>query len=158
MVSITISKNVTKIGKGVFDNCELLKKITVDPENKYFDSRDNCNAIVEKSTDSIVAGCAGTVITDSIKYIKAGAFLGTKVEKMIIPDNVKEIGEEAFRDCNRLYKVSIPGSTIIGESAFYSCSVLNDVEIKEGNAEIKEGAFWDCNALKKLCCLKEKQL
>ena len=55
MVSITISKNVTKIGKGVFDNCELLKKITVDPENKYFDSRDNCNAIVEKSTDSIVA-------------------------------------------------------------------------------------------------------
>ena len=69
MVSITISKNVTKIGKGVFDNCEWLKKITVDPENKYFDSRDNCNAIVEKSTDSIVAGCAGTVITDSIKYI-----------------------------------------------------------------------------------------
>lgn len=69
MVSITISKNVTKIGKGVFDNCELLKKITVDPENKYFDSRDNCNAIV-KNDGSIVAGCAGTVITDSIKYIK----------------------------------------------------------------------------------------
>lgn len=158
MVSITISKNVTKIGKGVFDNCELLKKITVDPENKYFDSRDNCNAIVEKSTDSIVAGCAGTVITDSIKYIKAGAFLGTKVEKMIIPDNVKEIGEEAFRDCNRLYKVSIPGSTIIGESAFYSCSVLNDVEIKEGNAEIKEGAFWDCNALKKIVLPKGKTI
>ena len=70
MVSITISKNVTKIGKGVFDNCELLKKITVDPENKYFDSRDNCNAIVEKSTDSMLQDVQVRLLQTALSILK----------------------------------------------------------------------------------------
>ena len=63
---ITIPKNVTSIGSSVFSGCTGLTSLNVDLENKVFDSRGDCNAIIQKSSDTLIAGCVSTVIPEDI--------------------------------------------------------------------------------------------
>lgn len=61
---------------------------------------------------------------------------------------VTKIGDGAFRFCEKLTKVMIPGSvTDIGERAFLSCRGLTHVIISEGVARIGDSAFSHCMAL-----------
>ncbi len=53
----------------LFDGCDNLTTITVDEHNKVFDSRDNCNAIIETATNKLLVGCKGTVIPESVSAI-----------------------------------------------------------------------------------------
>lgn len=69
MVSVTIPKSVESIGNRVLAGCTNLSKITVDADNPYYDSRDNCNAIVETESNTIVAGCKNTVFKDSMNSV-----------------------------------------------------------------------------------------
>lgn len=99
--SITLDKNVAHIGKGVFESCLNLKTITVDVDNPQYDSRDYCNAVIETSTDTLVAGCSGTTIPEGIKAIGPYAFSGILSLKDInIPDSVESIDDTAFEGCS----------------------------------------------------------
>ena len=67
---------------------------------------------------------------------------------VIIPDEVKEIGEEAFCGCTSLTGVTIPkGATEIGSWAFSNCTSLTSVTIPESVTRIGWGAFSDCTSL-----------
>ena len=48
--------------------------IVVDEGNTVYDSRNNCNAIIEKTTNKLVQGFATTKIPDGVKTIAAAAF------------------------------------------------------------------------------------
>lgn len=99
--SITLDKNVAHIGKGVFESCLNLKTITVDVDNPQYDSRDYCNAVIETSTDTLVAGCSGTTIPEGIRAIGPYAFSGILSLKDInIPDSVESIDDTAFEGCS----------------------------------------------------------
>ena len=75
ITSVFIPKNVTEIGNGGYDmgssytGCEKLTTITVSSENPIFDSRDNCNAIVETASNKLITGCGSTIIPNSISTI-----------------------------------------------------------------------------------------
>lgn len=60
--SITIPNSVTTIGSQVFRSCDNLASIIVQNDNPIFDSRDNCNAIIETATNTLIAGCKNTII------------------------------------------------------------------------------------------------
>ena len=47
LTSVEIPASVTKINKNIFTTCHKLSSIVVDTENKVYDSRENCNAIIE---------------------------------------------------------------------------------------------------------------
>ena len=67
---------------------------------------------------------------------------------IVIPDRVKEIGNNAFADCTGLTSVVIPDSvTEIDESVFYGCSGLTSVVIPKGVTKIDRFAFCGCSAL-----------
>lgn len=55
--SINIPNSVTNIGSKAFDGCSSLTSIVVNPDNPVYDSRDNCNAIIETSTNTLIAEC-----------------------------------------------------------------------------------------------------
>ena len=55
LTTLSIPESVSKISPLAFcGGCDSLESIVVDKNNKYFDSRDNCNAIVNSSTDTII--------------------------------------------------------------------------------------------------------
>lgn len=114
--SITIGKSTNSIGKFVFGRCPNIESISIDNDNVTYDSRENCNAIIETATNTLIAGCKNTTIPNGITTISAGAFLGcTGLTNIIIPDSVTTIGLQAFDECASLTSVTIPSSvTSIG--------------------------------------------
>lgn len=123
---IIIPSSVKKIGDGVISYCEKLECIIVNDKNKIYDSRNNCNAIIETATKTLVAGCKNTIIPEGVMTIKEYAFYGCKeLQNIIIPNGVTSIENDAFKWCSGLEKIIIPDSiTSIGKDAFFACKSL----------------------------------
>ncbi len=125
--SITIPASVTNVGQeegSVFRGCVGLASITVEEGNPKYDSRENCNAIIDKKTNTLVYGCKNTVIPESVAHIAAIAFVECRgLTSIIIPKGVEDIGGFAFEDCSNLTSITIPSSvTAIGQGAFWNHS------------------------------------
>ena len=67
---------------------------------------------------------------------------------VVIPNNVRFIGEDAFWHYYSLHSITIPNSvTGIGVSAFWGCKNLTDVTISDSVIEIGNFAFSNCSNL-----------
>jgi len=127
--SITIPASVTFIGTGAFAHCVSLNSIVVESGNTMYDSRNNCNAIIETNSNKLIAGCKNTVIPSSVTSIEKSAFRSCEdMTSIAIPNSVTSIGSDAFGFCTKLKTITIPESvTSIGDGAFYACSALKEV-------------------------------
>ena len=96
--SIYIPKNVTSIPSSIFNGCVSLEEIVVDKRNKKYDSRNNCNAIVETKTNKLVAGCRSTTIVDGITEIAEHAFNESGLTSIYIPASVLKIESTSFKE------------------------------------------------------------
>ena len=106
LTSFTISTSVTSIGNYVLYNCNGLTSIVVAQGNPRYDSRDNCNAIIETKTNALIVGCKNTAIPDGITSIGTMAFYGCcGLTSIIIPESMMEIGNQAFANCEQLEDV-----------------------------------------------------
>lgn len=121
--SVVIPDSLIEISKFNFYYCEKLRSIAVGKNNPRYDSRGDCNAIIETVTNTLIKGCSGT----------------------IIPDTVTKIGERAFDNCRGLTYVTIPKSvTKIEERAFLHCDDLKFVNIENSEIQIEKYAFCRC--------------
>ena len=131
LTSITIPSSVTSIESGVFDGCTGLTSIIVDIHNKYYDSRNSCNAIIETATNELIQGCKYTFIPSSVTSIGDCAFLRYGYEgltSITIPSSVTSIGYRTFEWGTSLPSITIPSSvTSIKSRAFNNCSRLSEV-------------------------------
>ena len=93
-----------------------------------YDSRNQCNAIIETATNKLISVC----------------------KKTIIPDGVTSIGS-VFSECDSLTSITIPDSvTNIEEEAFLSCVALKSIVIGNGVTSIGAAAFMCCDSLKSI--------
>ncbi len=129
LTSVTIPNSVTSIGTEAFAYCCYLTSITVETGNPMYDSRDECNAIIETASNTLIAGCQTTVFPNSVTSIGNGAFRGCYyLTSLTIPNSITSIGSQAFTGCIGLKSLTIPNSiTVIGDYAFSHCSFLKDV-------------------------------
>ncbi len=129
LTSITIPSSVTSIGDYAFYDCTSLTSITVDSGNTIFDSRGNCNAIIETASNTLLFGCMNTTIPSSVTSIGEWAFYDcTSLTSITIPNSVTCIGNSAFSGCAGLTRITIPSSvTSIGNCAFSGCANLTSV-------------------------------
>ena len=113
LTSITIPNSVTSIGNFVFSGCNNLTDLSVASGNTVYDSRDNCNAIIETASNTLIAGCSSTVIPNSVTSIGNNAFRGSGLISLIIPNSVTSIGDFVFHSCNNLIDLSVAsGNTV----------------------------------------------
>ena len=148
--SITIPDSVTLIEDGAFAGCTDVEAITVSPNNPVYDSRNNCNAVIETATDILVTGCKSSIIPNGIKRIGPYAFAWSEITEMTIPNTVTSIGDNAFTACYDLSSLTIPDSvTVIEEYAFEYCSGLKELVIPDSVTSIGDRAFCFCRDLKK---------
>ena len=135
---------------GVTNN---LTNITIDSENPVYDSRDNCNAIIETSTNILIKGAGATTIPNTVVSIANRAFSRCKALTTIdIPDSVTTIGAYAFNECSNLNHVNISDHEItINSYAFYAAHIksFNSNEtgkcVIRNNMNIGFSAFFACD-------------
>lgn len=131
LTTIRFPQTITKLGTSILGNCPLLDSITIAEGNTIYDSRNNCNAIIVKTTDSLLIGC----------------------QKTLIPGSVKKIAASAFTDCVNLKRIVIPEGVVgIGDFAFYNCTALTEVTIAKTVKRIGSGVFFNCKNLTTINC------
>ena len=148
LTTVIIPNSVESIGTSVFKGCSGLTSLKVESGGKY-DSRNNCNAIIETSSNTLIAGLKNTTIPNSVTSIGTSAFDGCGgLTSVTIPNSVTSIGERAFAGCSGLTSVTIPNSvSSIGQSAFNGCSGLTSVTIPNRVTSIGESVFKGCRSL-----------
>jgi hypothetical protein len=150
LTSIEIPSAVYSIGNYAFSGCEELEQIVVQSGNAYYDSRNNCNAIIITNSNELLTGCMNTVVPSTVTSISNGAFAGCTglTGEFIVPDAVTYIGLQAFQGCENLSSVVIGnGVTYMGNSAFNSCVSLTSVTIGNGLTDLGGYVFANCTSI-----------
>lgn len=152
ITSVNVPSSIVKIGDKFLASCTALQQITIDENNSKYDSRDNCNAIIETSSNEIIQACANTTIPSTAMSIGDYAFC--QISGLInieIPNNITSIGEEAFYECENLESVVI-GNNVksIGPSAFSYCSNLVNLKLGDNVEELGNYSFSSCKNLTNL--------
>ena len=158
LASLFIPNTVTSIGIDElsgdvpFGFCYELESIIVEEGNPIYDSRDNCNAIIETATNTLIVGCKNTTFPNTVTKIGNFAFYGCgELTEIEIPNSIHKIGDHAFSNCYGLTFVKI-GNTVdtIGEFAFFTCMALENIDFGKSVKYIGNDAFFYCTSLTNL--------
>lgn len=96
-------------------------------------------------------GLSGIKLPSTLTKIENYAFGGTRIADLVIPDQVKYIGESAFKDCIVLKTLKMPAQLeYIGFEAFRGCSQLSETEIPSTLKTLNSYAFAGCASLTKV--------
>ncbi|MDR1592159.1 MAG: leucine-rich repeat domain-containing protein, partial [Prevotellaceae bacterium] len=128
--ALTIPNSVTSIGYEAFRDCSGLTGIDVATGNLHYSSLDG--VLFNEVQDTLIQ------------------YPGGKASSYIIPESVKTIGDNAFRNCSGLTGTLTIGNSVtsIGNLAFSGCSGFNGT-LTIGNSVISIGnyAFSGCSGL-----------
>ena len=164
------------LGGGDYSITELssLTSIRVADDNPHWDSREDCNCLIETESNTILMGCGTSHIPSSVvaindyAFTKAGfsgevvipagithignyAFSYSTMNTLTIEANLKEIPKGLCNECKSLTSVKLNESiTHIGTWAFARCSKLQDINWPSSLSVIEENAFLDCTSLQSI--------
>ena len=165
-VTITLPDSATMIIGQTFDGCEKLqqvnigKKVTsispvmmvwsntanvvIDKDNPVYMTENGILYSKDKKTlYAMLYSASGEFEVDSgVESIGMTAFNGQQITKLILPEGLKTISQQAFTQCAFLESVEIPSTvTTIETGAFERCENLTSMNIKQ-KANSIAGAPW----------------
>ena len=117
-----------------------LEKIVVDEANPYFESWNNCNAIIERANGMLHRGCKNTVIPDDVRIIGPAAFSHDKGFTVgQLPDGITKIAPWAFYGTNATTDIILPQSLeALGDYAFSQFTSLRAIVSPSSNPPVFE--------------------
>lgn len=119
--TVYIPASVKSISSTAFMG-SMSEYIVVDEGNTVYDSRENCNAIIEKSTKKLIYGSGNTTIPEGVTTIDNNAFTyNLNLLSITIPSSVVSIGEQSFLWCDNLTEITCLAKTppTIGFMTFF---------------------------------------
>lgn len=150
---INISSTVEYICAKFLQYCDNVKSIIVDVHNTEYDSRSNCNAVIETSMNKLICGCNLTVIPQGVSIIGNSAFMNcSRLRFLDIPEGVISIEPSAFWGCYSLEKVSLPSSLSFfeGHCHFAYCTILDSIFIPKNVIRVPSDIFYGCLSLEQI--------
>lgn len=158
--SVVLSKNMSQIGAGMFEECRKLSCVEMQNGIKTIASRAfyNCSelraitlpdSVTEIGEEAFAkSGVLEITIPASVKVIEKHTFYSSAIVSVTLPAALEKIDTFAFSECRSLVSIEIPNSvTIIGEYAFKDCIALQEANIPSGFTSIPVGLFYNCSSL-----------
>ena len=150
--SVTIPNGVTRIGKRAFSGCPNLTEVTIPASMAVVDDGafSGCSNLKGVHISNLVNWCQITFVYSSNPLRQAHELYlnGERVTRLVIPEGVTSIGDDAFAGCSGLTEVTFPNSvTNIGNSSFMDCSGLMELVLPGSVAKIGIWAFRGCSGL-----------
>ena len=135
LTTLTIPNNITSIEESAFGECGGLTSIVVSEGNPNYDSRNNCNAIIETSTNTLIAGSNNTVIPSDVTSLGKKTFFGCHFTSFTIPASVSFIDDYALFACYNLNELYIQAEVppTLGEQAFFGMDINTPVYVPCGS-------------------------
>ena len=109
---ITIPSTLTGIGEQSFTSCSALESIEVDKSNSTYSSEKG--VLFSKDKTSLYVYPSNKLdetytIPNSVTYVYSFAFFVNKnIKNITIPENVEAIGKAAFFGCENIERIMIP--------------------------------------------------
>ena len=111
--SVTISSSLTKIGLDAFKNCENLNTVNITDLTSWlnieFQNSYSQPMIYAKElllNNQSITG--DLVIPDDVTIIREYTLKGTKIESIVIHDNIESIKKGCLTECNNLQMITTP--------------------------------------------------
>ena len=97
-------------------------------------------------------------IPSTVEVIREGAFAGSKISRVIFPEDLKSLEFGAFDGCTRLSgTITIPKKVVrIPDACFRNCVMLTGLVLHKDVYYIDEYAFAQCNNLNSIICESEE--
>ena len=150
---ITIPSSVVEIGKGAFTSCDKMSKIIVAEGNTKF--MDENGMLFNKERTILMRtpilwvnpktredGLNVFEVPQTVVELGSDAFSGGSFDCVVLPDNLKKIGETAFFGCSSLRTLKVPKTVeSIGKMAVSFCRKLEKVYLGPGLNYIGKSCF-----------------
>lgn len=143
ITEVEIPARVVRIGKGAFQNCTALTKVTF---------AENC--VLETLRQDSFRGCKLLEefnMPSGVKTIENNVFYGCHaLDNIVLPETLTSLGGSAFYECKSLTEIEIPASVpAINSWTFRNCDSLISVYFAEGSvcSAINDYAFRQCGSL-----------
>ncbi len=150
--SVTIRATLAEIGANAFANCPNLS-FEIDEQNTSFVIENGImyDAMQTEIVSIVSLPEGAVVIPDTVSSIPAGAFAGSLITSITLPESITEIGNDMFANCVNLEEVTLRGRvTSIGARAFQNCTALKSFEVGRYVESIGANAFENCTNLETL--------
>ena len=147
VTDITIPASVTKVD---CQNFGYAQKITVAAGNTVYDSRNNCNMIIETATNKTICAAANFSIPSTVEEIGRYTFsYRYGVTSVTLPATIKKIGYGAFQYCYDLQSLKILNKDVEMEQYIISgCYKLEKFAYPSTFTNYTYSPFNDCQSLK----------
>ena len=146
---INIPGSVTSIGYWAFFGCKSLQEITIPSSVRTIGTNPFVGCTCTITCHSPHFKVVGNVLYNS-DFTKLISFLSKQTD-FTIPDSVTAIGNSAFWGCSSLEQINIPDSvTRIGDDAFEGCKSLRQINIPDSVTSIGHSAFEGCSSLRQI--------
>ena len=159
---ITFDRDLTKLGKYSFSNCDNITTITL-PNSitgigySAFDDCDRLTSIgfpnsltkIEEHAFEYCSKLDNITLPNSLVSIGNWAFRYCEsLSNITLSNGVTSIGDYAFGYCKHLASITIPDSvTTLGSDVFYGCIGLTSIVIPQNVSRIYAGTFRYCSNL-----------
>ena len=149
LTKVYIPKSVTRIPDLSFYACTHIETIEVDEANPVYDSRENCNSIIETNKNYLFVGCKNSFIPSSVTELGWATFQEIHIEQVAIPEGVTLVPVHCFA-YSGLKTVSLPESLNGIEERAFAGTQLESIHIPKNVSYIWYNAFQHCSQLESI--------
>ncbi len=155
---VRLSSNISIIERGIFMDCESLCSLQLPTNVKHLgelmiSGTKIASIVIPKGVETgsgALSGCETlkeVIFEEGMEVIPSSIANGNYIEKVVIPEGIKEIGKSAFSDCSRLTNIELPQTIEKIDMWAFMNSGLKNIEFPESLKEIGGRAFEDCDNL-----------